>query len=308
MKEEPLVSIIIPCFNSEKTITDAVNSILAQTYSNYEIIIVDDASTDKTQEICLKLSGENNKIKYFRLEVNSGGPSYPSNFGVSKSNGDYVAFLDHDDEWLPEKLKKQISFLVENNFDMASCYILSFGNGKEQILKIIQKPPYLGEILQRNFLTSLSTIVIKKDIFEKIGGFDTVLKGPQDWDFYINFFTKGFNFGYIKEVLAKHINLKNSLSSTTSFDRFEKDRLYMFNKYVNFYKKDNKVFSNYLRSVGIQYLSLNRKNEALKMMYESIKKNPFNFKSYLYIPIISSTKLFRILLSLKIKITNAIKK
>jgi glycosyltransferase involved in cell wall biosynthesis len=304
MNKESLVSIIIPSYNCETTIANTINSVLKQTYNNYEIIIVDDVSTDKTSEICLRLSKESSKIKYFKLEKNSGGPSYPSNFGVSKANGDYIAFLDHDDKWLPEKLEKQISFLIDNNLDMVSCYILSLDNEKKQVLKIFQKPPYLNEILQRNFLTSTSTIVIKKEVFEKIGGFDINLKGPQDWDLYINFFTKGFNFGYVKEVLAMHLNLKNSLSSMTSYEKFEKDRLYMFNKYLNYYENDNKVLSNYFRSVGIQYLALNKKNKALEMIHESIKKNPFNFKSYLYIPIISSTKLFRFLLTLKIKISN----
>jgi glycosyltransferase involved in cell wall biosynthesis len=265
--KKPLISIIIPCYNSEKNIANTISSVLDQTYDNYEIIIVDDVSTDKTFEICSKLAEKNNKIKCFKLEKNSGGPSYPSNFGVSKASGDYVAFLDHDDIWFPNKLEKQVSLLVDKNLDMVSSYVTSVDtNNKEQTIKIIQESSYLAEILQRNFLTTLSTIVVKKEVFEKIGGFDISLKGPQDWDFYINFFSKGFTFDYVKETLAKHMGSEANISATITFDKFEKDRLYIFNKYKKFYEADKKIYSNYLRSVGIQYLSLNNKKEAFKMI------------------------------------------
>ena len=188
MINKTLVSVIIPCYNCEKTIKNTISSVLNQTYIDYEIIIIDDLSRDNTEKICREITKSYSNVEYFKLDKNSGGPSYPSNFGVSKANGEYIAFLDHDDIWLPTKLEKQINLTRRDNLDMVSCNTISVIDQDESRINMDFNPPYLDNILKRNYITTTSSIVIRRDVFNKLSGFDVNLKGPQDWEFYINFF------------------------------------------------------------------------------------------------------------------------
>lgn len=109
-----LVSIITPAFNSEKFITETIMSVLNQTYQDWEMIIVDDCSTDKTAEIILSFQEKDSRIIYLRNEINKGS-AFSRNLALRKAKGKWIAFLDSDDVWHPEKLEKQIKFMTENN-------------------------------------------------------------------------------------------------------------------------------------------------------------------------------------------------
>lgn len=110
------VSIIMPSYNSSSTIVESVKSVLAQTYCNWELIIVDDCSTDDTYELIQSFLSDK-RITCYRLERNSGAPSSPRNLGIDKSNGDVICFLDSDDIWYPEKLEAQITYMEDNKLD-----------------------------------------------------------------------------------------------------------------------------------------------------------------------------------------------
>ena len=110
---EPLISIILPLFNAQKYIKDCIKSVINQTYSNWELIIVDDASTDDSINIVSRLMLRDSRIKLIECKENFGGPAKPRNIGIKKSKGLYVAFLDNDDIWLPEKLKKQMEIFFK---------------------------------------------------------------------------------------------------------------------------------------------------------------------------------------------------
>jgi len=114
IKMEELVSIITPSFNSENFISETIQSVLKQNYTNWEMIIVDDFSTDKTVEIVKELASKDKRIQLFELDKNS-GTGIARNFGLNKSSGKYIAFLDADDVWKSEKLEIQIDFLKTNN-------------------------------------------------------------------------------------------------------------------------------------------------------------------------------------------------
>lgn len=107
-KENPLVSIIIPIYNAEKLIEETIDSVLKQTYQNWEIIAVDDCSTDNTVSLLQKLSQKDKRIKLVQLKKNFGAPAHPRNVGVQKAQGKWVAYLDSDDIWHPQKLEHQI--------------------------------------------------------------------------------------------------------------------------------------------------------------------------------------------------------
>ena len=126
-----MISIITPNYNCVKFIAETIESVLAQTYQNWEMIIVDDCSTDGSYEIALKYAEKDKRIKIFRMDHNSGA-AYCRNKGIELSKGEYIAFLDSDDLWMPEKLEKQVEFMIANNCDFSFTeYQIIKENGEE---------------------------------------------------------------------------------------------------------------------------------------------------------------------------------
>ena len=113
--EQPLVSIIMPAYNAELHIAESIESVISQTYSNWELLITDDRSTDATQQIITEYANKDSRIKLFINEQN-GGAGVARNNSIKQSVGRFIAFLDADDLWLPEKLATQISFMLSNNY------------------------------------------------------------------------------------------------------------------------------------------------------------------------------------------------
>ena len=156
-----LVSIITPSYNSSRFINECVNSVLVQTYTNWELIIVDDASNDNSRELISNIAARDNRIKFVFLTKNI-GVAGSRNIALEKSKGRYIAFLDSDDVWHKEKLEKQLKFMMENNYDIShSSYEI-----------INKKDEVIGKRNARNFLTynsllkscdiGLSTVLVKK--------------------------------------------------------------------------------------------------------------------------------------------------
>ena len=114
-----LVSVIVPAYNCEKFIGETIDSVLAQTYKNWEMIIVDDCSSDHTRDIVLNSAKQDSRIKYYFLQHNSGA-AVARNTAMEHAEGEYMAFLDSDDIWVPDKLEKQLSFMKENDVAFSS--------------------------------------------------------------------------------------------------------------------------------------------------------------------------------------------
>lgn len=112
---KPLVSVITPVYNGENTISKTIESVINQTFNDFEMIIVDDISTDNTKKIVEKYTKQDKRIKYFALRK-KGGASVARNYAINKAKGRYIAFLDGDDLWYPDKLEKQVKFMQDNNY------------------------------------------------------------------------------------------------------------------------------------------------------------------------------------------------
>lgn len=166
--KEPLISVIIPAFNAEKFITRAIDSICLQHYSNLEIIVIDDASTDRTAEIVLEL-----KVKLIRLPHNQGA-AVARNTGIVQARGELIAFLDADDEWLPDKLNNQTQAL-QNNPHLV---------GVVGFLKIISSHALEPEQISAFFLPSFGTALLKRQIFEVVGLLNPTLRMAEDVDWF----------------------------------------------------------------------------------------------------------------------------
>ena len=200
-----MVSIVIPTYQCGQFLSQAIESVLAQTYKNYEIIIVDDGSTDNTQEVLSRYSHLEN-IKF--VTQSNQGPAAARNRGIKLSSGEYIAFLDADDLWLPTKLEKQIIFLEQHPLtDMVYCdaYIFS-GNFPWKKTLFNMSPPASGNVFERLFLLNfipILTVVLRRNIFNTSGFFDESIIGPEDYDLWLRI-CKSKTITFIQEPLAKY--------------------------------------------------------------------------------------------------------
>ena len=159
-----LISIIMPAYNCERTIEDAVSSVLAQTYQDWELIIVDDASTDRTPEICKDLSGKDSRIRLLTNQSNCGTLLSRLN-AIEASEGEWIAFIDADDLWDKQKLEKQIRFRDETVCDIiytASAFIDENGNKYDWILHVPDRAEY-RKLLKQNIISNSSVLARKAD-------------------------------------------------------------------------------------------------------------------------------------------------
>lgn len=224
-----LVSIITPSYNSSKYISQTIESVLAQTYQDWEMIIVDDKSIDNSVEIIKKYLSQDNRIKLHILENNSGA-SIARNTAIDFAQGRFIAFLDSDDLWLPQKLEKQIPFMIRNNFALSyTAYkkIDEHGNEGNRIINVPLFATY-NSLLNTNYIGCLTGIydvilcgkqympIINKR--QDYGLWLNILKqlGHEDYGFWLNILrstrTKYYSGG-INEPLALYRVHKNSLSS-----------------------------------------------------------------------------------------------
>jgi len=202
--KEPLVSVVIPAYNAEKYIVEAIKSVLAQTYANWEIIIADDGSNDRTAEIVRSFN--ESKIRYFYQ--NNQGQSAARNLALVNCRGDYVAFLDADDIFLPEKLGRQVAFM-ENQPECAFsyCKIRYFYDGKPQELfdLSIEHPSGLlrEDLIKRGGHTMAPiSVMFRRQWLDRCGGFDNSLRRSDEYFFYLKMALGGASFYYLDEILA----------------------------------------------------------------------------------------------------------
>lgn len=208
------VTVIIPTYNAIQYIDKAIKSVLTQSFENYEIIVVDDGSTDNTQESLDKYV-QNRSIRYFYQH--NGGPSSARNKGIAKSISDYIAFLDSDDEWTPFYLEKSIMFLEENNYDwVCSAYIRKERNSGKEEIKRLDSASLDNNGRDVNMLKNglfyfssvpiiTNTILAKKSLFDTVGYFDETFHSGEDWDMWLRFEEAGFKGGYLDEPLAYYM-------------------------------------------------------------------------------------------------------
>ncbi|EJS09144.1 glycosyltransferase family 2 protein [Bacillus mycoides] len=218
--KEPLVSIIIPSYNPGRLIEFAVKSVENQTYTNKEIIIIDDGSTDGTLEWL-----ENNKERFKYVTQKNSGASSARNKGVNIATGDFIAFLDADDIWLPNKLEKQmgifkeeqdISFVFSNGLIIhddieVDCIILE---NHEKVFDLYTLPPKIIDFDWNFRIHSVptSSLIVRKDDFIKVGGFPTLIQGE---DFALIQLLLAYNKGYaFKEPLMCYRRHQNNTSSS----------------------------------------------------------------------------------------------
>lgn len=211
----PVVSVIIPTYNRAHSIGKSIKSILTQTYQNFEVIVVDDRSTDNTEEIVKSFNDP--RIKYIQHQHNSGA-AIARNTGIENSLGRYIAFLDSDDEWLPAKLAKQVELLQQSKPEVGVVYTgLEIINELNQV-KRIKVPTYRGSLqnilLFANVVGTPSTVMVKREYLQQVKGFDPdILQFAADADLWVRL-SKYCEFEVISEVLVRYLESDSDRLST----------------------------------------------------------------------------------------------
>jgi teichuronic acid biosynthesis glycosyltransferase TuaG len=273
----PKVSIILPTYNRANFIADAIESVIAQTFINWELFIVDDGSTDNTPNIVSKYL-KNRKIKYFTKE--NGGVSSARNLGLKLSTGKYIAFLDSDDKWLPEKLECQLKYLDAHS-DIDVVYTPMFVqdlNGKissitaNKMLEQELKNKYLlKSLLLDGFIPMLSTVLIRRSKIKVL--FNEKVRSGNDFIFFIELGLLNLIFYGLKKPLAIYRKGQDSITSNRYL--YLKNALIMiesiYNKACNFPININTAKS-------YRYLTFAKdilRSSTIKKQYGLAKKNIF---------------------------------
>ncbi len=205
-----LVSIITPNYNCEKYIAATITSVIHQTYKNWELIIVDDCSTDNSLIIINKYIEKDNRIKLIKLGVNS-GPAIARNEAIKAAKGDYIAFLDGDDSWDSKKLHLQLNFMEPKQIPLSfTSYYSVDERSKQTKLITAKKRVSYTDLLTNNYIGCLTVMYSVKQLGKV---YFPVIRKRQDWALWLKI-TKTGKFAYgIKEPLAYYLRRKQSISS-----------------------------------------------------------------------------------------------
>ncbi len=278
-----LVSIIIPVYNAEKYISETIASVLFQTYSNWELIIVDDGSTDDSLEIIKKIHVTDSRIKL--ISKNNSGVSDTRNVGILGSGGEFIAFLDADDVWMDNNLEEKVNYLISSNIDVvySSCEIIDENSKSKNIFLSGSHHPILEDILllKGNYITAPSGVVFKKNVFDSIGLFDENLSNNADQDIWIRTLAENYKIGLLNLVLWKYRMHGGNMSSNIRL--LEKDSFYMFkkaqkNKIFKSFIFKQKCFSKmYLMLAGSWWKNGKNKKRGCYFLVKSFLSNPMVF-------------------------------
>lgn len=273
------VSVIIPAYNSEAFITESVESALNQTYSNLEVVVVNDGSTDGTEDV---LSPFMDRIVYIKKE--NGGPASARNLGIKKSSGEYICFLDADDKYLAEKVERQVAYLDEHPdvglvFSDASILGGGFLAQRESIHEAL--PIYYGYVFPRLFIKNfipILTVMIRRGVLDKSGLFDEDrnLISIEDYELWLRI-AMYYPVGYINERLADYRVHSSNISSNLEAsikknflitEKFEKEFPELEKRFPNIFNK-KKAFT--FCRLGSYCFNRNEFKKAKRSFSEAIK-------------------------------------
>ena len=278
-----LVSVIIPSYNKSYYTVKAIESVLDQTYSNIEIIVVDDNSTDNTLDLLNKYK---KRINIIKKEKNTGACN-SRNIGMKLAKGYYIAHLDCDDVYIKTKIEKSINYIEQNkdiDFVYTDVFLIDKDDNKLKPITKMNNHPGEGKIAKKlllnDYVITNSTLIAKNKCFKEIGGFDEPIFIAADRDILIRLSEK-FNAGYIDEKLTSyriHNEIINSNIDQT-FDEF----IYVLNKYkssslINSDKFYNICLSNIYYNYAKYYIRYNDFIKAKKLLIKILLINKYHSK------------------------------
>lgn len=278
------VSIVIPTYNRAELLKKAVRSLLSQSHQNIEIVIVDDCSTDHTSIVVEEMT--DSRILYVKHPVNKGGAA-ARNTGIARATGDYIGFLDSDDQWLPEKLEKQLQ-VFRKNTDIGVVYtglrVVNESKATRDMTPMF-KGDILPKLIQFNCIDTTSSILVKKEFMNKVEGFDPSFPSCQDWDLYLRL-AQITHFDYVSEPLVLFFHHSGE-RITNNKKAVQQGHLFIYEKYKELARQqEEKVYQNFIINITKIILRIgitNQDKEAVKLsrtiFSDGIKDSRVNFKN-----------------------------
>ncbi|HRZ19106.1 MAG TPA: glycosyltransferase [Methanofastidiosum sp.] len=285
-RPKPLISVIIPCYNQGRYLDQAVQSVLDQTYKNFEIIIINDGSTDEyTNELLKKYNKRNTKV----YKTQNQGLASTRNYGFSLSKGEFVQFLDSDDFLDPNKFKDQMNiFNKYKDLDVSyTNYKYYYDNTKEfsdsRMEDLIGKNPFEDFVYkwQRGISIPIHCAMFKREIFNENGPFVSGFKATEDWLMWVEIAHKGCKFRYLNRDYALYRIQSNSMTRNKSFMLYwvSKAISYIENKYISDSEisRFNQEQENYFKEL-IDLFFINESTNRIHILEEELEKEKRKFR------------------------------
>lgn len=275
----PLVSVVVPTYNREHLIVKTIKSVLNQSYTNFELIIVDDASTDNTEKSVLQF--DDPRIKFITLKENSKGTK-PRNIGIRQSRGKYIALLDSDDEWISTKLEQQLNFIEQFNSTNIFCFTdiilrTDIKEIKSTNKELCANTDIMDYILVEDNSVQTSTYMFSSDLGKKTL-FGPDIKKHQDWDFCLRLKKKGAKFVSFPEPLTiYHIDKREDRIAINSKYDLSLDWINQVRTHIS-----EKAYYAFLAKYVSTPLILNKKKlQAMNIYFAAYLKKAINLKVFL---------------------------
>jgi glycosyltransferase involved in cell wall biosynthesis len=235
---KPCVSVIIPAYNSMRYIEEAIQSVLIQSFTDFEVLVIDDGSTDDSREKILNISQRDERVRYIR-QANQ-GVSAARNHGFNLSSGELIAFLDSDDAWLPNNLELKVHKILQEDFGLvhSDAFVMDENSKNNNVIMKGQEGWLLRDILLWNSTQVLapSSILVKRHVVNNVGLFDTHLSTSADHDFFIRVAAL-FRIGRVPQV-TWHYRIHGA-NMHKNISLMEHDILYLYSK-----ASKNEIFVN----------------------------------------------------------------
>jgi glycosyltransferase involved in cell wall biosynthesis len=214
----PLISIVVPAYNAERTILETIASVQQQTFSDFEIIIINDGSTDRTLELVQEIQDE--RVKIFSYE--NGGLPVARNRGISHAKGEFIAFIDADDMWTSDKLELQLARLQQYPEAGVAYSWSRFVNEQGELSYAVDDRHIEGNVYEKlllnNFLNNGSSLLVRREAIDSAGEFDPTLKSCEDWDFYLRLAAK---WSFVLVPKPQILYRQSSTAMTSKIDVME---------------------------------------------------------------------------------------
>lgn len=205
-----MISVIVPVYNSARFVREAVISVLAQTYQEFELIVIDDGSIDGSGEILKELARNDDRIKFLKRHCPSGGPAIPRNMGLEMAKGRFVAFLDSDDIWDPKKLEVQVKFMLEKKAAISYTGYQRIGENGEGLRRVSVPEVMSYNALLKNTAIATSSVMLDRDIVGEVRFFR---QGHEDYALWLRIVRKNSRCFGLNEELLKYRVVEGSVSS-----------------------------------------------------------------------------------------------
>ncbi len=269
MAAVPLVSVVIPTYNRAATLAVAIRSVLGQTEQDFEVIVADDASTEDNESVVA--SFRDSRVKYVRRSLN-GGDAAARNDGIRHSRGRYVAFLDDDDQWFPEKLSCQLA-----EFDREGPGVGLVYTARETFFAATGRSKALAaggdvEAQLRWFRITTSTVMVPRETIERVGLFDERILYCSDYDMWIRIFLAGYRLVGVDRPLIRYFVHGNALSGNPH--KIIAGEETILRKHADFFAEDPNSLSHLYLNVGVLYCSVGDPRKGRRALAKSLKLRP----------------------------------